>query len=143
MTKPNTSHNCKEELRGASLKATPARLAVLKLLEIDNKPIDVNTIITLLDNQGIKVDPVTVFRIINSFTKRGLTRQLQFNEGKSRYELSSREDHHHLICERCVGIEDISDCSIDTLEQEIKKKKKFLVKRHSLEFFGVCQQCQR
>ena len=29
------------------------------------------------------------------------------------------------------------------LEKEIKKKKHFTVKRHSLEFFGVCHQCQR
>jgi len=34
-------------------------------------------------------------------------------------------------------LEDISDCNISELEKEIQHKKKFLVKRHSLEFFGL------
>lgn len=136
-------HDCKDELRTLSLKATPARLAVLRLLEQVGKPLDVAAIIAYLDEHNIRADPVTVFRIINVFTKLGLTRQVQLNEGKFRYELSSKADHHHFICENCGAIEDISDCGVDTLEEEIRQRKHFIVKNHSLEFFGVCKQCQR
>lgn len=135
-------HNCKSELREAFLKATPTRLAVLSLLEKANKPVDVASIIDYLKQERIKTDPATVFRIVNLFTERGLTRQIHLNEGKFRYEPFVKEDHHHLICDICGSIEDISDCSIDMLEKEIRKKKKFLVKNHSLEFFGICRQCQ-
>jgi len=138
-----TVHNCKIELRQADLKATPTRLAVLSLLEKTNRPVDVGSIIDYLKENSIKADPATVFRIVNLFTEKGLTRQIHLNEGKFRYEPSSKEDHHHLICNTCGSIEDISDCSIDVLVKEINKKKKFLVKNHSLEFFGVCKQCQR
>lgn len=141
MTK--TQHDCKEELRDADLKATPARLAVLDLLEKTDKPIDVATMIDFLKQQNIDADPATVFRIINLFTQRGLTKQIQLQEGKFRYEHSAKADHHHFICERCGAIEDISDCNIDVLEHHIQQKKGLLVTRHSLEFFGVCQQCQR
>lgn len=136
-------HDCKTKLREASLKATPARLSVLNLLEKSKRPIDVVSIIGYLRQKGIKADPATVFRIVNLFTQRGLARQIHFNEGKFRYEPFSKEDHHHLICNICGSIEDISDCSIDILEKEILRKKKFLVKNHSLEFFGICKQCQR
>lgn len=135
-------HNCKDELREAELKATPARLAVLKLLETSSEPLDTATIIDALKRQDIKADPATVFRIINLFTDKGLTHKIQLNEGKFRYERTG-EDHHHLICERCARIEDISDCNIHELENDIKRKKGFLVRHHSLEFFGVCQSCQR
>lgn len=135
-------HDCKQELRKFQLKVTPARLAVLSFLEKVREPVDVTTIIQYLGREGIQADQATIFRIVNLFTGKGLTRQVQFNEGKFRYELSSREDHHHLICERCGKIEDISDCSIKGLEKEITVKKQFLVKRHSLEFFGVCKECQ-
>lgn len=137
-----TQHDCKTELRSVALKATPARLAILQLLEQTQHPLDTAAIITYLENHNYAVDEATVFRIINMFTQKGITRQLQFNEGKFRYELASKDDHHHLICESCGAIEDISDCGVSVLEKTIAKKKGFIVKRHSLEFFGVCLSCQ-
>jgi Fur family transcriptional regulator, ferric uptake regulator len=134
-------HDCKIELRQADLKATPARLAVLSLLENADKPVDVATIIDYLKANAIKADPVTAFRIINLFTERGLTKQIHLNEGKFRYELTSRAGHHHLICENCRKIEDIQ-CSVDEIDREIKEKKQFIVKHHSLEFYGTCKNCQ-
>lgn len=137
------THDCKEELREANLKATSARLAILAFLEKTDEPLSVASISEYLNQEGIAADQATIFRIINAFTDKGITRQVQLNEGKFRYELSSKSDHHHLICEQCGAIEDISDCSIPKLEEEIQHKKNFLVKRHSLEFFGLCQNCQR
>lgn len=138
-----TQHDCKTELRSVALKATPARLAILQLLEQTQQPLDIAAIILYLENNDYTVDEATVFRIINMFTQKGITKQLQFNEGKFRYELASKDDHHHLICDSCGAIEDIIDCGVATLEKTITKKKGFTVKRHSLEFFGVCQSCQR
>ncbi len=135
-------HNCRDELRVASLKATPARIAVLQLLESTKAPLDVASILDVLQEQDIAIDQATAFRIINTFTQKGIARQIQLNEGKFRYELATKEEHHHLICESCGKIEDISDCGIPRLEKDIQKKKKFLVKRHSLEFFGLCADCQ-
>jgi len=136
-------HNCKEELRSVSLKATPARLGVLEILELSDKPLDVSAINQYLIKNHIDVDNATVFRIVNMFKEKGLIRQINLNEAKSRYELSSRKEHHHLICQKCGEIEDISDCNIDVLEAYIEKKKKFIVKSHSLEFYGLCKNCQK
>src|SRR3712207_3323769 len=112
MLKTNNYHDCKDELRESDLKATPARLAVLQLLEQTDTPVDVASIISYLEDHKIKTDPATVFRIMNIFTQRGIAKQIQLNEGKARYELSSDSDHHHLICEGCGNIQDISDCGI-------------------------------
>ncbi|MBU1000387.1 transcriptional repressor [Patescibacteria group bacterium] len=138
-----TKHDCKKELNQVELRATPARLAVMKFLETIKTPVDVNTITDYLREHNIKTDPTTTFRIINSFTQKGLTRQLSFNEGKFRYELSAKEDHHHLICKSCGNIDNISDCAIPALEKGIEIKKKFKVTSHILEFFGICVNCQK
>lgn len=135
-------HDCKEELREVDLRATPARLAVMSFLEKTEEPVDVNSVIDYLNINSIKTDPATVFRIMNLLTQKGITNPIQFQEGKTRYELSSKDDHHHLICENCGKIEDISDTIVPELEKEIHKKSGFLVKRHSLEFFGLCPLCQ-
>lgn len=138
-----TIHDCQQELREVDLKVTPARLGILGALEHTNTPLDVQELISYLEEKDIKADKVTVFRIINSFTEKGIAVPIQFNEGKLRYEHVSRATHHHFICEMCGRVEDISDCNIDTLQSEIQRKKKLLVKRHSLEFFGLCTDCQK
>lgn len=134
-------YSCKEELKKASLKITPARVAAMKLFKCSNHPIDVRYIIGDLA-KNLDVNRVTVYRIINTFTEKGLLKKVEFGEGKARYELK-KEEHHHLICQKCGAIEDISDCRIGILEKKISKKKNFLVKSHSLEFFGVCKDCQK
>ncbi|MBI2049433.1 transcriptional repressor [Candidatus Roizmanbacteria bacterium] len=136
-------HDCKTELREVSLRATPARMEVLKFLETISKPVDVQTLIEYLDKKDIKTDPATVFRIVSMFRQKGLLTPVQFNEGKFRYELSSRTDHHHLVCDKCGDIGDISNCNILALEKDIEKRKEFKVINHSLEFFGICKKCQR
>lgn len=135
-------HSCANELRNAQLKATPTRLAILKMLETKTTPVDVATIMENLESSGLRVDPATVFRIINLFTQKGLTSKLSLNEGKFRYEIASKGDHHHLICQSCGKMEDVADPWISSLEKTIEKKKGFKIKSHSLEFFGICLKCQ-
>jgi Fur family ferric uptake transcriptional regulator len=136
-------HNCKTELHEASLRATPARVAVMKLLEEINIPVDINMIKDYLDKKQIETDPATVFRIMNMFTDKGLVKQISFNEGKFRYELASKPEHHHLFCNNCGAIESFADCNIQALEKEIQEKKGFVVKAHALEFYGFCANCQK
>ncbi len=136
-------HDCKTELNASLLRATPARMALMSLFESSDKPLDVQTMIDYLEKNDLKTDPATVFRIVNLFTEKGLLKPIQLNEGKFRYELSTKDDHHHFICEKCGVIEDISDCNIEALEKNIRQKKGLLIKSHSLEFFGICTLCQR
>lgn len=133
-------HSCEEELRKASLKVTSARIATMKLFESHDKPVDVAHVINNLASK-LNIDRVTVYRILNAFTQKGLLRKIEFGEGKARYELN-KEEHHHLICQGCGAIEDISDCGVEVLEKRINQKQNFLVKSHSLEFFGLCIKCQ-
>jgi len=127
-------------LQNANLKATNARKVALHFFEKENRPIDAEEILAHLRKHDLETDRATVYRILDIFFKKGIINRFEFQEGKFRYELAG-SDHHHLICEKCGKIEDISDCNIAGLEKDIKKKKGFVVKRHSLEFYGVCRLC--
>lgn len=129
-------------LKQAELKQTTARLAVLSFLEFAHRPMTAEEIYDHIRLEHEEADKATIYRILDTFVKKRITTRLEFGEGKYRYELAG-DDHHHLICESCGKVEDISDCSISELEKEIGRKKKFLVKRHALEFYGVCLPCQR
>ncbi len=131
-----------KELFKLGLKQTPARIGILKMLETKQHPVDVPEIATYLETNNINTNKATVYRILDMFYKKGIVNRFELEEGKFRYELTA-EDHHHVICESCGSIEDVSDCSVDKIEKVIKRKKGFLVKRHSLEFYGLCKNCQK
>ena len=90
------------------------------------------------------VDRVTVFRILNTFVDKGLLRKLEFQEGKARYELLNRGDHHHFVCSTCGDIIDIGEDHImhEYLEK-MEKKYGFMVTEHTLLYRGICQVCQK
>jgi Fur family transcriptional regulator, ferric uptake regulator len=135
-------HDCNEELKNADLKITPARLGILEALENSNTPVDAATLINYLEEHKVKADKVTVFRILNALIEKGIAKSIELNEGKNHFEYARANEHHHFVCESCGLIEDVSDCNLEILEKIIKKKKGLLIKRHSLEFFGLCQSCQ-
>lgn len=136
-------HDCKKELRDADLKVTPARLGVLEVLEKTDLPVDVSAVIAYLEKHYVRADVVTVFRILKTLTEKGIVRPIQFNEGKLRYEYAGKPEHHHFVCDNCGTVEDVDDCNVDVLIKQISKKKGMLVKRHSLEFFGLCVRCKQ
>ncbi|MBI5019201.1 transcriptional repressor [Candidatus Gottesmanbacteria bacterium] len=141
MKSVSNPHDCREELRRLEMRVTPARLGVLDVLEHAEVPLDVSTVIAYLDKQQIPADEVTVFRILNAFSKKGLIRPVQFNEGKLRYEYADKPPHHHFICEQCGSVSDVEGCVVGELEKQIEKKTGARVTRHSLEFFGICRRC--
>lgn len=131
-----------QRLSSANLKTTKARMAILETLKSSSKPLAVSEIIDSLVELKIAIDQATIYRALNSFLEKGIIKRFELQEGKFRYELFGT-DHHHLICQNCGKIEDISDCNLDDWEAEINKKKQFQVKTHSLEFYGLCSDCQK
>lgn len=130
-----------QSFKDAGIKSTGSRIAVLEILENDGTPMDVSMIIKSLDKMGLNPDQATVYRILNTFYEKGIIKRIEIGEGKYRYEKSDM-DHHHLICSDCGSITDVEDEFMEKIEKEIELKKGFLVKNHSLEFFGLCQNCQ-
>lgn len=130
-------------LNDSGLKKTTSRLAIIDILEKQKIPADVPTILKELRLKKILTNQVTVYRILNNFLEKGIINRIELHEGKFRFELARRKHHHHLVCQNCGKIEDVEDSLIQKLEKQITMKKKFMVKDHSLEFFGLCAPCQR
>ena len=51
--------------------------------------------------------------------------------------------HHHLICTRCNAVIEVEDDLLEELEDRIGKEYEFKIVDHSLQFFGICKQCQK
>jgi Fur family transcriptional regulator, ferric uptake regulator len=95
-----------------------------------------------LIKSGIDIDKVTVYRTLDYFTELGIVGKIQFQEKVTKYELiESGEHHHHLVCNKCGKVEDIP-LNDEDLINKIGLQSNFKIISHSLEFFGLCHQCQ-
>jgi Fur family ferric uptake transcriptional regulator len=125
-----------------SFKKTPARLAINEFFLSVNTPVDVEQIVQYLRLQKLETNKVTVYRILDFLFKNRIINRVEFGEGKYRYELK-KNHHHHLICTNCGKIEEVEGDFLKKMEDDIFKSKKFKVESHSLEFFGLCEDCQK
>ena len=127
-------------LKQAKLKVTPARVAILQILD-GSPPISAQDIVDRLSQNNQAADPVTVYRSLDQFVASNIVKQINFNEGKFRYELAG-DHHHHLVCQTCNKVIPIEDCDIEDKVKQQASKYKFDITSHTLEFFGLCRQCQ-
>jgi Fe2+ or Zn2+ uptake regulation protein len=88
-----------------------------------------------------KIDLATVYRTINLFTVLRIVNEIDFKDEFKRYELIyDRHHHHHIVCKKCKRIENVEACMLEDLEKFLSKKG-YTEVTHSLEFFGVCEDC--
>lgn len=140
-TLPCTAHTTllKEQLRENRLKITPARLEILDILTHTKKPISINDISEKLCD----TDLATLYRNFETLKGLGIVTQIDLQHGHAHYELASRKHHHHLICQKCGKVADISKCDTKALEKQALKIAGFSkINSHSLEFFGICNACK-
>jgi Fur family ferric uptake transcriptional regulator len=123
-------------------KKTPARLAISEFLAKVNTPADAEQIMEYLKSKKLNTNKVTVYRVLDFLFRNKIIDKVEFGEGKYRYELR-KNHHHHLICTGCGKIQDVEADVVEKLENEIQKDKHFKVQSHSLEFFGLCSNCQK
>lgn len=126
------------------LRLTKTRRAILEMFFHQHAPLSVARILEELEKQVILVNKTTVYRELEMLQKIGIVQVLSLQDRKQYFELALRSHHHHLICLQCEEIEDVDVSEAELLREErkVSREKRFMVLRHSLEFFGLCQHCQ-
>lgn len=126
----------------SSRRETPIRRAILHYFKEMDSPIDYSQIALKLNENGLVANKSTIYRQINSMILARLIVELDFGEGKKRYEIK-KERHQHLICTNCHKIICIElPDKQELFETEISKQTNFKVNSYSLDFFGICESCR-
>jgi Fur family ferric uptake transcriptional regulator len=128
-------------LKQNNLRVTNHRLCVLQVLHDIGKPAPVDQIILGLEHINSHPDQATVYRIIDSLTGEQILQEVDFGDGKKRYEIAG-DHHHHLVCEKCGHIDAIKDCLPEGFEEKVRTTHRFNITHHNLEFFGLCNRCR-
>lgn len=142
----NDNKNLKDKLKEKGLKLTPQRRSILDvIIENEGNHLSTEEIYDKVKKKCPEIGLATVYRTMQMFDKSGVVYKHNFNDGRSRYELNSNEDHqhHHLICTNCGRVVEVEEDLLEQLEHEIENKYNFMIINHNVKFFGYCHFCKR
>ena len=128
-----------ELLQSHQLKATKQRRELLLLMQREHRPRTAEQLQTKLKDVSL----ATVYRMMDDFLQAGLVNRVDLGHGHTHFEYADpKHHHHHLICDDCGRIEDVRVPNETKIVLSVGRKAKFRVRRHALEFFGLCSRCQ-
>ena len=136
-----TISGLRERLKKAGYKLTPARRAVIEVLESNRDHLSHNEILNEGQKLYARLSRATVYRTMETLVELNLVRSIYLNDPTQRF-MSAAGGHHHLICTNCDAVLEFDHCTVDQLSRDLAEKFNFQVRNHLLEFQGLCENCQ-
>lgn len=128
-------------LRGAGLKATRGRVAVLEALT-DHPHVDAETVFRTLIPALPGTSIQNVHNVLGDLTAAGLLRRIEPAGSPALYERRIGDNHHHVVCTGCGAVADI-DCAVGHAPcLHPSDAGGFVIDTAEVTFWGVCPSCQ-
>ena len=105
-----TTSDLERSLRGAALRVTRPRVAVLTAVH-DHPHAETDSIIGVVRGHLGEVSHQAVYDVLRALTAAGLVRRIQPMGSVARYEARVGDNHHHVVCRSCGAIADV-DCAV-------------------------------
>ena len=128
------------KLRGASLRVTRPRLAVLRAVR-DHPHADTDSIIGAVRADLGEVSHQAVYDVLRVLTTAGLVRRIQPSGSVARYETQLDDNHHHAVCRSCGVIADV-DCAVGHAPcLTASEDHGFTIDEAEVVYWGLCPDC--
>jgi Fur family transcriptional regulator, stress-responsive regulator len=135
-----TSSDYERMLRGAGLRVTRPRLAVLSAVH-DHPHADTDSIITAVRQELGQVSHQAVYDVLHALTAAGLVRRFQPSGSVARYEARVRDNHHHVVCRSCGAIADVDGAVGDALCLTPPDGSGYEINDAEVIYWGRCPDC--
>ncbi|MFI2376293.1 Fur family transcriptional regulator [Streptomyces sp. NPDC018964] len=129
-----------EELRGAGLRATAARVALLKTVR-QGGHLGVEAIASEVRRRTGQVSPQAVYEALNALTGAGLVRRIEPAGSPARYEGRVGDNHHHAVCRSCGAVADVDCAAGDAPCLAPPGGHGFTIDETEVVFWGLCPDC--
>jgi Fur family transcriptional regulator, stress-responsive regulator len=136
------AHDVARRLRGAGLRVTEPRLAVLDVLA-DHPHSTADTVARLIRARYRSVSTQAVYDVLAACTEAGLLRRIEPAGSAARYETRTGDNHHHVVCRRCGRTADV-DCAVGARPCLAPNETAgYVVDEAEIVFWGFCPSCRR
>jgi Fe2+ or Zn2+ uptake regulation protein len=125
------------------VRVTPLRLAVLEVLGSANRAFRAKDILIDIQTRR-RVNKVTVYRILEDFSRRGFIRKIPAEGKAALYELACEHHppHPHFQCQTCGVVECLEPVPLGRVWDEIRGGLGHRADRLEIRVAGLCRRCR-
>ena len=135
-----TTPDLPELLRGAGLRVTRPRLAVMSAVAALPHA-DTDAVIGAVRQELPSVSHQAVYDSLNTLTGARLIRRIQPLGSVARYESRVGDNHHHVVCRSCGAIADV-DCAVGEAPcLDASDDHGFVIDEAEVIYWGQCPDC--
>ena len=131
-----------QELRGAALRVTAPRVAVLTEVRA-NPHADVEILTARVRSRLGSVSTQAVYDVLRALADARLVRRIEPAGSPARFEARVGDNHHHVVCRMCGDVGDI-DCATGSAPcLEASNTNGFEIDEAEVTYWGICPTCQQ
>ena len=139
MTAPQ-SPSIAGELRGAGLRVTAARVALLETVR-GGDHLGVEAIASGVRARIGHISLQAVYEALHALTAAGLVRRIEPAGSPARFEGRVADNHHHVVCRSCGAVADV-DCTVGEAPcLTASDDHGFSVDEAQVIYWGLCPDC--
>jgi Fur family transcriptional regulator, stress-responsive regulator len=129
-----------EELRGAGLRVTAARVALLETVR-NGDHLGVEALTSGVRDRIGQVSLQAVYEALHALTAAGLVRRIEPPSSPALFEGRVGDNHHHIVCRSCGVVADV-DCAIGEAPcLTASNDHGFAIDEAEVIYWGVCLNC--
>lgn len=128
------------ELRAKGYRLTPQRQLVLEAVGTLGHATP-DEIVTAVRRTASGVNISTVYRTLELLEELALVRHTHLGHGAPTYSVAGDDDHVHLVCRDCGGIEEAPTELVTGVVDRLAREKGFSVDVGHFALFGRCAAC--
>ncbi|KTR94111.1 Fur family transcriptional regulator [Microbacterium testaceum] len=141
MLDDRTDATADELLRGAGLRVTATRVAVLEALRA-RPHATADAVYDGIRGTLSGTSKQSVYNALGDFADAGLARRIEPAGHAGTFELRVGDNHHHVVCTECGRIDDV-DCVVGEAPcLHIPEGSGFSIQTAEVTFWGVCPDCR-
>jgi len=141
--------NSKEEkifedyMQSKNLRHSDQRMKILEVFLKTEKHLTADELYRFVQKKYPTIGYATIYRTLKLLCGCGICSELMLDDGTVRYEHRYGHEHHdHLICTKCGKFTEVVNSEIERLQEDLAKKKGFVLKKHRLQLYGICRECR-
>jgi Fur family transcriptional regulator, stress-responsive regulator len=129
-----------EELRGAGLRVTAARVVLLETVR-EGDHLGVEAIASRVRDRLGHISLQAVYEALHAVTAAGLVRRIEPAGSPARFEGRVSDNHHHVVCRSCGVVADV-DCAVGEAPcLNASDDHGFSIDEAEVIYWGLCPAC--